>query len=69
MGFVFETSFVPKERIDALFSVFARLQPQRVVMRLDTVPENTPSNVLIKPFLPQQVSATKVRIQGGARAL
>ena len=34
MGFVFETSFVPRERIDALFSVFARL-PQRVVMRLD----------------------------------
>ena len=25
MGFVFETSFVPKERIDALFSVFERL--------------------------------------------
>ena len=57
MGFVFETSFVPEERIDALFSVFERLQPQRVVMRLDKVPENTPDNVLIKPFLPQQVSA------------
>ena len=27
-------------------------------MRLDMVPENTPANVLIKPFLPQQVSTT-----------
>ena len=47
---------MPKERIESLFSVFARL-PQRVVMRLDVVPENKPDNVLIKTFLPQQVSA------------
>ena len=66
MGFVFQSSFVPKERIETLFAVFARL-PQRVVMRLDAVPDNTPDNVLIKPFLPQQVSAQSLFTCGEAR--
>ena len=53
MGFIFSPAVVPKERVDALLSAFARL-PQRVIVKFDDPVEGSPPNVLIKPFLPQQ---------------
>lgn len=53
MGFIFSPKVVPKERVDSLLAAFGRL-PQRVIVKFDTQVEGCPSNVLIKPFLPQQ---------------
>jgi glucuronosyltransferase len=57
MGFIFQTKSVPDARIQAIFDAFAQL-PQRVIMKLDEIPETSnlkvPENVMLKSFLPQQ---------------
>jgi len=68
MGFIFDSTAVPKAMINDLFSAFARL-PQRVIFKYDIqedllpTPEgkygsksglSVPSNVLVLPWVPQQ---------------
>ncbi len=57
MGFIFQPKAVPESRIQAIFDAFAQL-PQKVIMKLDALPADSkvkvPSNVYLKPFLPQQ---------------
>ena len=53
MGFIFSPAVVPKERVDSFLAAFGRL-PQRVIVKFDNPVEGAPSNVLIRPFLPQQ---------------
>ena len=75
MGFIFDSTAVPKEMITNLLSAFERL-PQRVIFKYDiqeddnayeTSPKlSVPQNVLVLPWVPQQAilahPATKVFI-------
>ena len=75
MGFIFDSTAVPKEMITNLLSAFERL-PQRVIFKYDiqeddnaygTNPKlSVPQNVLVLPWVPQQAilahPATKVFI-------
>ena len=47
MGFIFNPKVVPKDRVDTLLAAFGRL-PQRVIVKFDTPPEDSPPNVLVK---------------------
>jgi len=54
MGFIFNPKIVPKDRIDALMSAFARLK-QRVIVKFDSAHlDSVPSNVMVVPWVPQQ---------------
>ena len=55
LGFIFDPSAVPVDRLLTLMRVFGRLE-QRVVAKLDGLPKNVhvPPNVLLQSFLPQQ---------------
>ena len=75
MGFIFDSTAVPKEMITNLLSAFERL-PQRVIFKYDIQDDDTgygstpklsvPQNVLVLPWVPQQAilahRATKVFI-------
>jgi len=75
MGFIFDSTAVPKEMITNLLSAFERL-PQRVIFKYDIQDDDTgygsspklsvPQNVLVLPWVPQQAilahPATKVFI-------
>ena len=58
MGFIFDPSVVPLQRIISLFEVFSCLK-QNVLVKLDVskLPRNLslniPKNVMVLPFLPQ----------------
>ena len=57
MGFIFNPRIVPKPKIIALLEAFARL-PQRVIAKFNEPPPSdveVPPNVLVLPFVPQQV--------------
>lgn len=56
MGFIFNPSIVPQERVDTFLSVFESL-PQRVIFKYDVglnYSTGIPENVLMVPFVPQQ---------------
>jgi len=55
MGFIFDPTSVPHSSIQKLMDVFSRL-PQRVVIKLASNywTENSPPNVLVVPWVPQQ---------------
>ena len=63
MGFIFDSTAVPKEMITNLFSAFERL-PQRVIFKYDIQEDDNaygsspklsvPQNVLVLPWVPQQ---------------
>ena len=75
MGFIFDSTAVPKEMITNLLSAFERL-PQRVIFKYDIQEDenayganpklSVPQNVLVLPWVPQQAilahPATKVFI-------
>jgi glucuronosyltransferase len=53
LGFTMhEPEQIPKQ-VKSLFAAFSRLT-QRIIMKLNTVPPNTPKNVKIMTFVPQQ---------------
>ena len=57
MGFIFNPKIVPDHKIRSLLDAFGRL-PQRVIVKFNEPPSseiNVPDNVMILPFVPQQV--------------
>jgi glucuronosyltransferase len=53
MGITYVPSDLPPKNEMELINAFSRLK-QRVIMKLNNVPDNLPKNIMVKPFLPQQ---------------
>ena len=56
MGFIFNPTIVPQERVEAFLSAFRKL-PQRVIFKYDlnyNLSLKVPANVLLVPWVPPQ---------------
>lgn len=56
LGTMFSSRVVPRDHVEKLFNVFAKL-PQRVIFKFDPtvdLSDITPPNVMVTSFLPQQ---------------